>query len=160
MIRLWQERSEREKIMLAGLGGVLALVILFQFLWQPLMNFRASSARSYEAARAVYAEVDADAVAAQALKARESTRTAVDRGSLRSIITRTARAADLSLSRLEPDENGTLSVWFGEARSPKLHGWIASLYENHGIVVTKANLDRRDDGDGVRAQFTFGWGQG
>ncbi|MDX1581644.1 MAG: type II secretion system protein GspM, partial [Alphaproteobacteria bacterium] len=77
---------------------------------------------------------------------------------VRTVAVSTARAAGVTLTRLEPLDDGSLTVWLEDVEAPALYGWLLRLYREHGIAVTKASLSRNSDTPTTRAQIQLSRG--
>ncbi len=150
----WQDRTGRERLLIAGAGGLCAILALYQFVYVPVLAYRDSAYRSYLQAEALMQDVAAGAAQANALKQVTARRSASDEP-LRVTVTTSAHRAGVSITRLEPDANGGLSVWVEEADARVIQGWIADLQGDHGITVEKATIRRHDGKPMVRAQILF-----
>lgn len=156
MKRFWLERTERERIMLIAMGAALAVFALYQVVYAPLASYNEQAARSYAAARALYAEIEAGAREAAALRAsaeasgRQSPR---QTGSVRAAVSATAQEAGLMITRMQPIEDRALNLWIDEADVTTLYRWIITLREDYGITVDKASIRTNEAAGTVRAQL-------
>jgi len=155
MMRWWNERTARERVMI-GLGaGVLAAMVLFQGVLKPLWAVRASAAQSHAAAMAYLSDVEAAARSARALKSAAKARSPLIDGGVRATAAVAAQEAGLAVSRLQPLNDGAVEFWLEDASAPQVFGWLAALNEKYGVVVVKADL-RRSGADGrVRANVAL-----
>lgn len=151
----WEERTPRERILLLALltaGIVLAAV---QLVWLPLDRAQERAVRARDAARLILADVQA--AASRAGQQAKTNVPATD--DPRGTVIRTAREANLTLTRLEPGQDG-LSVWMDEVKADELHRWLGRLQADHGLEVRRASVRANDDNATVRAQILFGAGNG
>lgn len=155
MMRWWQERTPREQALLSGLGLLLAVLAVWQLVLSPLAQWREAAAQSYLQADELLEQVRRGAAEAQALQAVAVRRETARGGSLRSTVTATARQAGITISRLEPSDDGGLTIWLEEADAQEMQAWLAGLYRDHGIAVGRATVRRHDSREAVRAQISF-----
>ncbi|HEX7382560.1 MAG TPA: type II secretion system protein GspM [Nevskiaceae bacterium] len=145
---------ERQVLLIAGVVVVLALVYLVA--WQPVARARADAAARLDAARSTATQIAR--LAATAPQARggsgarpiggQSLLTAVDRAS-RGV------AGLAPPSRLQPDGQDKVRVWFDRVSFDALMRWVQALQAEHGVVVDALDLSRRDDAGHVEARVTL-----
>ncbi|WP_226783109.1 type II secretion system protein GspM [Oceaniglobus trochenteri] len=136
-MRVLASLTPRERVMVIGGGAVLIAALAYQFAWRPL---RADLAET-RAEIAAYMQVQAAARAAD-LPAAATTTAPVPRDPPATRITRTAQAAGLRLSRIEP-EGDLLNVTLGEVPFEALIGWLTTLEEAENLGVSGIEIDRR-----------------
>lgn len=153
MNQWWSDRQPRERALLSGVGALVSLFVVFQFLLVPLAGYRASARDQHEAALAMLQEVEAGARTIQALQAAAGER---PEGAARTVVATTATELGLAITRLQPLESNELDVWLDDVASPLLYAWVGRLQER-GIPVTRAVI-QKNDGASVSAQITFAGG--
>ncbi|MEM7728393.1 MAG: type II secretion system protein GspM [Pseudomonadota bacterium] len=139
----WAMREPRERVLLAVLGG-LALVFLLVFaLLLPLQDARARASAELDRARA-------DLVAASRLSPAvdPSSRAPFDRAVLVNI----ARAADIRLTRVQPGQDGSLSVWIDDAQTLALYGFFEDLLTDYTASMDSVIVSSDANGR-LSAQF-------
>ena len=153
MNQWWSDRQPRERTLLGGVGVLVLLFVVFQFLLMPLADYRASARDQHEAALAMLQEVEAGARTIHALQAAAGER---PEGAARTVVATTATELGLAITRLQPLESNELDVWLDDVASPLLYAWVGRLQER-GIPVTRAVIQKNDDAT-VSAQITFAGG--
>ena len=73
---------------------------------------------------------------------------------MRTLADRTARERGLSISRVQPLEDGRLGVWLEQADADAMMGWLNTLSREHGVSAVRVSVDRESDAR-VRAQLTL-----
>lgn len=152
------ERTPREQ---ALIGIALALAVIvggWLLVVQPALNYRAESKADYERAAALLEDISNAAREIRALGSLGNERAVQSSQPVRTVAVSTARAEDVTLTRLEPMEDGSLTVWLEDVEAPALYGWLLRLYRDHGIAVTKASLSRNSDRPTTRAQVLLSRG--
>ncbi len=149
----WSDRQPRERTLIAGVGALMLMFAVFQFLILPLAAYRASARAEHEAALAMLQEVEAGARTVQTVRAAAGER---PEGAARTIVAATATELGLAITRLQPLESSELDVWLDDVASPLLFAWVGRLQER-GIPVTRAVI-QKNDGATVSAQITFAGG--
>ena len=142
---LWQSRSEREKLLLCAMGGLFAVLLVRVAIVRPLAGFHARARDDYAASMQLYRVLEAEVETYLAL--REGDPATEQAGqSLRSLAGALALQHDLSLARMVPGEDGSLTVNVDRAQSTQLMRWLLALEERHGIQVSSSTIDREGDG--------------
>ena len=150
---LWQARSQREQVMLAIAGLLVAGVLLSALVIRPLNAWHDRSRDDYAAAMRLYRAVEADADLYRELQAAEpETRGAS--GSLRAIAGALAVRNDIALARLVPTDDGGMTVSIERAPTGAVMSWLIDLEERYGIRVVSGSMDRVEDGM-VEASFVL-----
>ena len=150
--KAFQARTAREQALLAGLAVLVVLTVLWFGLLAPVMSWRAAAEQRYVNAAEGYETVLAQAAEYRALSAQAVT--IGDREPLRTLADRMARERGLSISRVQPLDDGRLGVWIEQADADALMGWLSVLAREHGVSAERVSLDR-DGETRVRAQLTL-----
>ncbi len=150
MKQFWRERNDREKRLLLGAAVLCLLLALYQFAWVPAKAYRDHAAERLAQAETLYQDIAQGVGQFARLQGQVS---ASDARPLQVIAS--ARAADLGLgiTRMQPAENGDLSIWFDAADARQLWRWAIALGRDHGVEFVKASMQRTPEQDAVRAQF-------
>lgn len=142
-----RERSEQR--ILVGLGGLVMVTILWSGVWKPVSDWREISVNRQQNAEQLH-----DWLLANESAARKAASTTPNQSrSLTPIITRTASAHQISVSRLQPESNGVVSVVLQQQSFNKIIAWVAQMEENNGVSVERASLDRVEAPGFVNAQI-------
>jgi type II secretory pathway component PulM len=151
MTQWWDERSRREQAALSVLGCIIFAFVLFQFAIKPLISYRLAAKADHERAVELLAQIEADAREIQTLQASAAKRSDMPTRTVASMV---ASEQGLTITRVQPLENGDLDVWLDDVASAAVFRWVTALHERHGISVIRASLQKSDGGT-VRAQITF-----
>ncbi len=154
MTTWWAERTSREQAAIGASAVAVLLFVLFELGFKPLVNYRRDAQADYDGALALITQIESDAHQIQALQASRTPRSAVP---ARTAVSMVAGEQGLSLTRLQPLENGDLDIWLEDVASPALFKWLGALSEHHGIAVMRAAIQRNENGT-VRAQITLAGG--
>lgn len=146
----WNSREPREQLLLF-IGCVLTLsVILFQFMYIPSVEFREQSARRYSAQASTHMDV------VQTLRSYENSprqMSVISNGPVQGIVSDSSAIFGISISRIEPTENGDLTLWIEKIDPRALYAWLTDLEVNHGIFVNKASIRANNDTVTVNANI-------
>ena len=145
MTTWWRTLAERDRRML-GIGAVVVAAMLFWALvFDPLLASRRTLADSVVQAEADLVYMQA---ASQQLAALQSSGTGsvFDRGgrSLLALADASAREAQLAnaLKRVEPVSAGRVSVWLESASFDAMAGWLEQLQQRFGVRTEEFSLSR------------------
>jgi type II secretory pathway component PulM len=145
---VWNEREPREQILLAIMGALLGIFILWQFLLTPVFE-----AKSDAKAALVTAERDYVAVA-RALPQLSAPQTLSGQPFSQAILIETARKWGLNPSRVQPDGNRSLSVWIDTKDTQALYGLLTDVITKNGAKLSRASIATTAD-QNLTAQLTF-----
>ena len=149
----FDELELSEKRALSLLGGFLILVFVYFALWAPANDFVASSKLDHERHLGLLnylqsTEDDARSVASSGSKNKEG-------ASLITAVSRTARSVGVSPSRMQPEGDGAVSVWFEAVPFTQLMRWLERLDTDQGIAVRQISMDRQDAPGQVSARIVL-----
>ncbi len=158
----WDERSQRERILLGVMAGIFAFLILGPGVLGPIVSSRAAAEQDYRAALADLAVMQEGARRMAALRVAEpgapggaATGVVAEPGqeTLRSVIGNEAERAGLRYDALNADEREQeAAVTFASVNPPELFAWLQDLQRRHRITVVSATISRPEiDEGGVRA---------
>ncbi len=145
----WQERDPREQVLLAVMGGLIALVIFWQFILNPVF-----SAQSDARADLLRAERDYTTVARTLPTLSPDGRAAVTRPFSQAVFIETARARGINPSRVQPDGNQSLTVWIETQDTQALYGLLNDVIVKNGAVLNRVTISTSVN-QNLSAQITF-----
>lgn len=146
----WSERTGREQALLAGLGVFVLVLVLWYGVMSPAFAWRDQAERTHNAAVEDYERLLSDLARYRVLAASANTsRSSVP---LRSLVGRSANERELAITRVQPLEDGGLSVWMDSTPADKMMAWLLDLSREEGVIADRVSLDREGEGI-VRAQL-------
>lgn len=147
----WEGLSERERLMIAGGGAFVALVILIQFALAPLMAWRSAAAQRADAAEAEFALVHEAAALAPPRN------TGVDSGQpIKTVLNAQAGALEVPLTFVNALPDGNVEMQAGPASPKAVFALFSVLESEHGVRIVAADVSRNADApDTVRVQATL-----
>lgn len=140
----WKGRELRERQVLLGGAVVVALIIAWALIWQPLGAARDEAAAQLEARQQDLAFMKAASAELQS-RANQDTAAAPRGGkSLLALADASAREVNLggALQRVEPLDRGRVRVEFRQAGFDQLASWLAGLRRDYGIRVEDFSASR------------------
>jgi len=152
VMRWYQSREPQERPVIAGLAAVALLSLVWLLFWKPLADWQEVSRNRYSNAHETWEWVQANEA-----RAREAARgagpTSGREGSLLPLITRLANSRGLTLSRLQPEADGAVSVVLQAQPFNLLLQWLDDLERQHSVVVQRVSLDAEGRPGLVNAQL-------
>lgn len=148
MIEFWNERAPREKLLIVAAGLLTVILVLWQFMWLPAQDYRERAKRGFMTAAEDLQFIKNSTIA---LNARNNPATA--NTPLQSVVVDVANVYGLTISRIEPNADGGLTLWFEGEEPQTLFAWLRDLDSNHGVRVGKASIRRMQDGEAVNANL-------
>ncbi|MBR9825936.1 MAG: type II secretion system protein M [Alphaproteobacteria bacterium] len=150
----WQGRTDREQILYAVMGVLTAYLLAHFAIIQPLANFHDRSRASYAASMELFRAIEADAISYRELSAGAAQTSTTTQQSMRSIVGSLALTHSISIARLIPGEDGSLTVNIERAETAAVMQWLIDLEERFGIRVTSSSMDAAG-GTFVQANFVL-----
>ncbi len=152
----WFDSLEpRERVLVAGTGVLLILVIFYVAIVEPL--YKGAAERQYRVE-----QKRADLVAMQQMEAQlgqlsDSAEPGVrpNAGSLVVLVNRTANEFDLASPRSQPSGQNSIRVTFRGQRFDRLVAWLTTLEQRHGLTIDSATFDRDSAKGIVNATLTL-----
>lgn len=143
----WDGREPRERSLLAVLLG---LVTVFLIIFAVVLPLRAATSNAQSDL------VQAKSNLALVSRLTPSQGTAGPRAPFdRSVLITVARAQNVKLTRVQPDGNGSFSVWIDEAETQRLYGFFDDLIGAYAVSLDRVVVSADANGR-LSAQFTVG----
>ncbi len=156
IVEWWKNREPRERLLVQIAAALSAVIILYQGIWSPSNTFKSKAFDRHSAALSEQAEIR------QGLRRLESAAPGTisqPSGPVQSIVVDTSDVFGLSISRIQPDENGNLTLWLEQVDPRSFFAWLTDMENNHGVIVEKASV-RREQGTSSISANVFVRGRG
>ena len=127
----WRDRAPREKMVLALLGVVIAIAVLFLMLVEPAMSGIKRLERGLPQQRAQAAQLDALLGEVKTLKSRAQVAT-VSPSEARAALDKSLAAAGLKAARIVPLADGDLQLTFSNVPYAGWSTWLAGIERELG----------------------------
>jgi general secretion pathway protein M len=154
----WASLSLRDRSVLRFGTIVLALMLFWAFVWDPISQSRRSLRNQVADAEANLAYMHAAAAQLQAMGT-GGTATVFDRGgrSLFALADSTARENRLAhaLKRIEPVTSGRINIWLEGAEFDQLAVWLEQLQSVYGVRVEEYALTRAEGSGKVDGRLSL-----
>lgn len=143
----WDGREPRERLLLMVLAGLASLFLIIFVVVLPL--------------RALTSNAQSDLVRAKSNLALVS-RLTPSQGTAglrapfdRSVLITVARTQNVKLTRVQPDGEGSFSVWIDDAETQPLYGFFEGLIGEYAVTLDRVVVSADANGR-LSAQFTVG----
>ncbi len=157
MQEYWTNLTSREKTLILVAGGLSIIVLLYLAVFKPLVSYQTASEQNLNAAERLHGQIVSGAAALAVLKGDGETLTNNSRGQqpLRVSVATAARATGVAISRLQPAENGALTVWVESVAAGELYRWMTHMAAENGITPTKVLAQKSASAGRLRVQLQF-----
>jgi len=145
----WQGLNLREQRLVLAMGSAFSIFLLYSFIWQPLNENVASTTKSLASRQALLTWVTDNTARYQGIKSTSGN--PKSSGSLSSIVNRTANQQQLTITRMQPQDEA-LQVWIDSAPFTQLLFWLEQLANNEGLQVQAIDLTQGDNSGEVRVR--------
>jgi len=144
MIDYWRRLQSRERVLIGMAAVVVAIVIVWTLIWEPLHDARRSMVEQIAGQRALLDWLDRIEPEVEQLRANPDPRPSLEGESTLAVIDRGARAAGLAgaLKRIEPGGGDEIRVVFEQAAFPDLMRWLAETVAVRPLAVVRLSADR------------------
>lgn len=137
--QFWRRLSAREQVIVGSGAGLLVIILLVFYVWQPLNKERASLRASLPKLRSVAQQMQVDAVAVPKLKS--TAKPALLAGGLREAVEQAASAHGLQVTQVNPEGNGKLNVTLAAVPFDVWVKWLATLQAQQAIRLDACHVD-------------------
>ncbi|WP_321392236.1 type II secretion system protein GspM [Emcibacter sp.] len=148
--------SRRERALVVGAAFLGVLVFGWLAIWSPVTGYHQDEKRNYIRAAGDYDFVRQSLARMPVLTEQSQEQAGDEEISLRVAAGQTARSMGLAITRLQPGEKDTLTLWFDSADGGLLFQWLARIGQRYGIQVKNIAVNKNEGQGTVRAQVTLG----
>lgn len=148
----------RERKMVLAASVAIALALVFLVVWQPVVTARERGDAALHQARETANQIEQLAARAPKPKGSTPAKAAANAGrSLLTIVDLASRGVNglAAPTRLQPDGEKKVRVWFEHTSFDALVQWIGKLHAQHGITVVSADIGRGNPTGTVDARFSL-----
>ena len=144
----------REQVALSALAAFLLAVIFYLAVWSPANTYLADSQLDHDRDYKLLSYLKSTESEARAAASGSGTRKVTGR-SLLTTVSRTAQSAGIKPSRMQPEGDDSVSVWFDAVPFNQLMLWLERLEAQQGVIVRQVSMDRRDQPGQVSARLVL-----
>jgi len=155
LLARYRSLAPREQLFVAVGVVAVAITLVYSLLWAPFALARSLQAEALAEQRALAQRLEVIAAAVQRVEGQGGARQGQGQ-SLLTLVDQAGRESQLGKapSRLQPEGEREVKVWFEDVSFDAMTRWIASLESRYGIVVTNADVERRPTPGTVNARLT------
>lgn len=156
----WQQRTARERILLAVMAVMVGLLLLYTLLVEPVMQSRAELEDVVTRNRDIYNSIRSASAEARTLRGGGSGYGNSPRREAQGLIgqiEQSARAKGLAdkLQRIQPSGKTDIGIWFEKSRFDTLLAWLSEMESQYGLQVKSLEVERTESGI-VNARVVLG----
>ncbi|WP_062266716.1 type II secretion system protein GspM [Endozoicomonas arenosclerae] len=133
---------EKDRRALHLLTALLLVAAVYLLVWEPVTAWSESQKEEFAYQQSVHEWMEENIGPAK--MAQKKQKTAAGKKDLSSVVSGSARQADLTLSRVQPDRKG-LGVWIEDAAYQKLLAWMVALDTRYEVTIQQVKIDRGKD---------------
>ena len=145
----WQQLNTREQRLVSIMATLVMIFILYSTVWQPLNDSLLDANKKLVRQQALLTWVTENTSRYQ--QAKSNTRVSKSKGSLSSIVNKSANAYKLTITRMQP-QGDDLQVWIDSVPFTQLLFWLGHLANQEGLQVEGIDLTHADRTGEVRVR--------
>lgn len=145
----WQQLNNREQQLVLVMSVVMAIFILYSLIWQPLNQSLVDGKAKLSRQQALLTWVEEGSE--RYLQAKRAGAASRSNASLSSIINRTSRQSNITITRMQP-QGDELQVWIDEISFNRLLTWLEMLASREGLQVKNIDLSKTEQPGVVRVR--------
>lgn len=153
----WMNLSASERRTLSIGGVVLAAVLIYGLVWQPVMNSAEEARKSVKEKEAFVTWMNHAVQEAKVLRKQSGKPKTTRNQSMLALVDQTARRSKLgpALKRVEPKGTNEVRVRLEQASFDDVMKWLTQMQRSNGISVNSISVDK-DEGPGrINATLTL-----
>lgn len=147
--------EQRDRLALNALGVFFAILFVYFGLWSPAYEYRQESLEYRDRQFTLLQYMRATEQRARTVES-GSGQPAVAGQNLLTRVSRTAQQHQIRPNRLQPEGEGSVSVWFDQVPFNDLIAWLEQLVVQQGIEVRQISIDREDRAGMVNVRLVLG----
>jgi len=159
MKQRWESLAERERLLLAVGVLVLAFLLAYLFVVEPLQNELKTATAERDAKTALFHKLQGAAAEADALRAQQVVAGSLPDGAdARSLVQQSAEAAGLKeqMRNVGSGDAGTVKLGLEQARFDTALLWLATLRQQYGLRVEAFSATRAGETGTADIDVTLG----
>tara|TARA_E500000331_G_scaffold214151_1_gene205372 strand:+ start:147 stop:635 length:489 start_codon:yes stop_codon:yes gene_type:complete len=147
-----QELERKEKLAILALSVFLAFLMFFLVIWLPIYEYREKQRDSYQRSLDLLLYLQSTEEEARSVKVEGSNR--MSGQTLLTKVTRTAKTAGIQPSRLQPEGNDSVSIWFDSVSYRELMLFLERLQLREAIYVIQLSIDKGNQSGIISSRVT------
>ena len=147
-----QELERKEKLAILALSVFLAFLMFFLVIWLPIYEYREKQRDSYQRSLDLLLYLQSTEEEARSVKVEGSKR--MSGQTLLTKVTRTAKTAGIQPSRLQPEGNDSVSIWFDSVSYRELMLFLERLESREAIYMIQLSIDKGNQSGKISSRVT------
>ena len=147
-----QELERKEKLAILALSVFLAFLMFFLVIWLPIYEYREKQRDSYQRSLNLLLYLQSTEEEARSVKVEGSKR--MSGQTLLTKVTRTAKTAGIQPSRLQPEGNDSVSIWFDSVSYRELMLFFERLHSREAIYIIQLSIDKGNQSGKISSRVT------
>ena len=147
-----QELERKEKLAILALSVFLAFLMFFLVIWLPIYEYREKQRDSYQRSLNLLLYLQSTEEEARSVKVEGSKR--MSGQTLLTKVTRTAKTAGIQPSRLQPEGNDSVSIWFDSVSYRELMLFLERLESREAIYTIQLSIDKGNQSGKISSRVT------
>jgi len=147
-----QELERKEKLAILALLVFLALLTFFSLVWLPIYEYKEKQRDSYEKSLDLLLYLQSTEEEARSVKVEGAKR--MSGQTLLTKVTRTAKTAGIQPSRLQPEGNDSVSIWFDSVSYRELMLFLERLESREAIYIIQLSVDKGNQSGKISSRVT------
>lgn len=142
--------SDRDRLALIVLSVFVAVLVLVYAVWLPIQHYHQQAQNNYQQQQELLSWLQAQRGAVTSLptdqkKNGQTTSAQLNTSSPLTIVNSSAKALQLSIKRVEPENNGDLRLWLENINFDTALQWLQQL-QQQGLAIREINVDKQGRG--------------
>lgn len=152
----WNARAERERQVLSAGAVMLALMVFYLAVWEPLAQSLRQRETALAEARTLAIRLESLAIEVQRTRGSGGTLAGADQ-SLLAVVDQSGKASRLGKppSRLQPEGDNMVRVWIEDVPFDAVLRWLNDLQTRYGVRVDSADIERQSAAGMVTVRLTL-----
>ena len=147
-----QELERKEKLAILALLVFLAFLTFFLLVWLPIYEYKEKQRDYYEKSLDLLLYLRSTEEEARIVKGVGSKR--MSGQTLLTKVTRTAKTAGIQPSRLQPEGNDSVSIWFDSVSYRELMLFLERLQSREAIYIIQLSIDKGNQSGKISSRVT------
>ena len=147
-----QELERKEKLAILALLVFLVLLTFFLLVWLPIYEYKEKQRDSYEKSLDLLLYLQSTEEEARSVKVEGAKR--MSGQTLLTKVTRTAKTAGIQPSRLQPEGNDSVSIWFDSVSYRELMLFLERLESREAIYIIQLSVDKGNQSGKISSRVT------
>ena len=148
-----QELEKREKLAIVAVSAFIALLTFILVVWFPVHEYREKQRSSYEKSLDLLLYLQSTEEEARALGKKDEAKR-MSGQTLLTKVTRTAKTAGIQPTRLQPEGNDSVSIWFDSVSYRELMLFFERLQAREAIYIIQLSIDKGNESGKVSSRVT------